>query len=52
MDKKSMRYVEKTALSIYDEGIETYAALEEYFEKKKKTKNSINNYLLWMIVIL
>lgn len=39
MDKKSMRYVEKTALSIYDEGIETYAALEEYFEKKKKTKS-------------
>lgn len=40
MDKKSMRYVEKTALSIYDEGIETYAALEEYFEKKKRAKSN------------
>ena len=39
MDKKSMRYVEKTALSIYDEGVENYAALEEYFEKKKKSKS-------------
>ncbi len=39
MDKKSMRYVEKTALAIYDDGIETYEALEEYFEKKKKAKS-------------
>ncbi|MBR5307981.1 MAG: DnaD domain protein [Clostridia bacterium] len=40
MDKKSMRYVEKTALSIYDEGIQTYAALEAYFENKKKAKSN------------
>ncbi len=39
MDKKSMRYVEKTALAIFDEGIQTYAALEEYFEKKKKSRS-------------
>ncbi len=39
IDKKSMRYVEKTALSVYDEGIDNYAALEEYFEKKKKAKS-------------
>ncbi len=29
MDKKTVRYVEKTALSFYDRGITTYAALEE-----------------------
>lgn len=40
MDKKSMRYVEKTALSIYDEGVETYEALEEYLDKKKKAKSN------------
>lgn len=40
MDKKSMRYVEKTALSIYDEGIQTYAALEDYFLRKKAAKNN------------
>lgn len=40
IDKKSMRYVEKTALSIYDEEIQTYAALEEYFLKKKAAKNN------------
>ena len=39
-DKKSMRYVEKTALSIYDEGIQTYEALESYFENKKKAKSN------------
>ncbi len=39
MDKKSMRYVEKTALSLYDEGINTYEALEAYFDKKKKAKS-------------
>ncbi len=35
IDKKSMRYVEKTALSIYDEGICDYDALEAYFERKR-----------------
>ena len=40
IDKKSMRYVEKTALSIYDEGVQTYAALEDYFLKKKASKNN------------
>ncbi len=40
LDKKSMRYVEKTALSLYDEGINTYEALEEYFDKKKKAKSN------------
>lgn len=39
-DRKSMRYVEKTALSIYDEGIYDYAALEAYFEKKRMAKSS------------
>ena len=34
-DKKSMRYVEKTALALYDEGVTDYDALEAYFEKKK-----------------
>lgn len=38
IDKKSMRYVEKTALSIYDEGICDYDALEAYFEKKKAAR--------------
>lgn len=40
MDKKSMRYVEKTAISIYDEGIRTYDALERYFENKKKARSN------------
>lgn len=40
IDKKSMRYVEKTALSIYDEGICDYASLEAYFEKKRAAKSS------------
>lgn len=40
MDKKSMRYVEKTALSLFDEGINTYEALEEYFDRKKKAKSN------------
>lgn len=39
-DKKSMRYVEKTALSIYDEGICDYAALEVYFDKKRVAKSA------------
>lgn len=34
-EKKSMRYVEKTALALYDEGITDYEALEAYFERKK-----------------
>ncbi len=36
LEKKSMRYVEKTAISIYDEGICSYEALEEYFDAKRK----------------
>lgn len=38
--KNSMRYVEKTAISIYDEGIRDYEALVTYFEKKKAAKSN------------
>jgi len=40
MDKRSMHYVEKTALAIYDEGVTSYEALEAYFEKKKRAKTN------------
>ncbi len=40
IDKKSMRYVEKTALSIYDEGVCDYETLEEYFEKKRAARSA------------
>ncbi len=34
-DKKSMRYVEKVAISLYDEGVCDYEKLEAYLEKKR-----------------
>lgn len=40
MDKKSMRYVEKTAIDIYDRGIQTYSALEQYFEKIQRARGN------------
>ena len=36
---KSMRYVEKTAIDIYDRGIQTYEALEQYFEKINRARS-------------
>lgn len=36
MDKKTVRYVEKTALSLYDRGITTYAALEEEIARARE----------------
>ena len=33
MDKKSMRYVEKTAISLHDEGIADFATLEERLQR-------------------
>ncbi len=34
--KKSIRYIERTALSIYDEGVRDFTELQSYFEKTKK----------------
>ena len=36
--KTSIRYMEKTALGIHDEGIRTYAELETYFSAEKSKK--------------
>lgn len=38
--KNSMRYVEKTAISIYDEGVRDYEALVAYFDRKKAAKSN------------
>lgn len=37
MDKKTVRYVEKIALSFYDRGITTYAALEDEIARVRET---------------
>lgn len=39
--KRSLRYAEKTAFSLYEEGIETLAALEEYISKKEAAASGI-----------
>ncbi len=39
MDKKSVRYIEKTAISMHDDdGVDTYEKFEEYISAKKKEK--------------
>lgn len=35
IEKKSLRYIEKTAITLYDGGITDYAQLDAYLEKKK-----------------
>lgn len=35
IEKKSLRYIEKTAISLYDKGITEYTELDAYLEKKK-----------------
>ncbi len=39
--KKSLRYAEKTAFSLYEEGIDTLAALEDYISKKEAAASGI-----------
>lgn len=39
--KKSLRYIERTALSLFDEGISTGAALNEYLKRKERLSDSI-----------
>lgn len=39
--KKSMRYIEKTAVSLFDEGICTSEALNDYLKRKEKLNESI-----------
>ncbi len=39
--KKSLRYAEKTAFSLYEEGIDSLAALEEYISKKEAAASGI-----------
>lgn len=41
MEKRSLRYVEKTALSLYDEGITDTAALEERLQRIEKMSESL-----------
>lgn len=41
-DKKSMRYVEKVAISLYDNGINSYDALENYFNNLEAQKSYEN----------
>lgn len=36
LGKNAVRYFEKTALSIWDEGVHTYTELETYFDSRKK----------------
>lgn len=38
--KANMRYVEKTAISLYDKGIQSAAALEEYFRQLDKAASA------------
>ena len=43
MDKKSVRYIEKTAISMHDnDGIDTYEKFEEYISAKNKEKTFEN----------
>ena len=37
LGKNSVRYIEKTVLNITEQGVSTYAELESYLEKQKKT---------------
>ena len=39
--KKSLRYAEKTAFSLYEEGVDSLAALEEYISKKAAAASGI-----------
>ncbi len=39
--KRSLRYIEKTALGLYDEGIDTAAALGEYIKRKDQLDTNI-----------
>ena len=39
--KKSLRYAEKTAFSLYEEGIETLAALEEHISRREAAASGI-----------
>lgn len=39
--KKSLRYAEKTAFSLYEEGVDSLAALEEYISKKEAAASGI-----------
>lgn len=41
--KKDMRYIQKTALAILDEGIDTEEALEEYIARKERVKDDISS---------
>ena len=38
LDKKSIRYIERTAAGMYKDGIDTYEKFEEYVSRKKKEK--------------
>ena len=38
--KKSMRYIERTVISIHDEGISNYNELQSYFQKRKTLENT------------
>ncbi len=40
--KTSLQYIMKTALGLYDDGIDTYEKLEELIAKKEKTRKSAN----------
>ena len=38
MEKKSIRYIERTAAGMYNDGVDTYEKFEEYVSRKKKEK--------------
>ncbi len=40
--KKSLRYIERTAISLFDEGISTGAALNDYLKRKENLADSMN----------
>lgn len=48
--KRSLRYLEKTAISLFDSGITEYVELDEYLQKKEQT-NSVEGELRSMFGI-
>lgn len=43
IDKTSMRYIEKTALGMYDDGIQSLKDFEYYMNRKKQRESAENN---------
>ena len=39
--KRSLRYIEKTALSLYDEGIDTASTLEDYIKRRERLDENL-----------